>query len=99
MPPVNTVVVQTILLPEDRRDATVLGQAQRLLTKALAPIDEALAGKDYLIGDFSGADIMLGHACFMSNRIGSVTDEMTNLKAYVARISARPAFQKAITMA
>ena len=98
MPPVNTVVVQTILLPEDRRDATVLAQAQRLLTKALAPIDEALAGKDYLIGDFSGADIMLGHACFMSNRIGSVTDDMTNLKAYVARISARPAFQTAITM-
>ena len=31
MPAVNTIVVQTILLPEDRRDATVLGQAQRLL--------------------------------------------------------------------
>ncbi|MEO1187559.1 MAG: glutathione S-transferase family protein [Pseudomonadota bacterium] len=99
MPPINTVVVQTILLPEDRRDATVLGQAQRLLTKALGPIDEALAGKDYLIGGFSGADIMLGHACFMANRIGSVTDEMANLRAYVARISARPAFQTAITMA
>ena len=98
MPPINTVVVQTMLLPEDRRDATVLGQAQRLLTKALSPIDEALAGKDYLIGAFSGADIMLGHACFMANRIGSVTDEMANLKAYVARISARPAFQTAITM-
>ena len=33
MPPVNTIVVQTIILPEERRDATVLGQAQRLLTK------------------------------------------------------------------
>ena len=98
MPPVNTVVVQTILLPEDRRDANVLGQAQRLLTKALAPIDAALEGKDYLIGAFSGADIMLGHACFMSNRIGSVSDDMTHLKAYVDRISARPAFQKASTM-
>ncbi|MEM6557600.1 MAG: glutathione S-transferase family protein [Pseudomonadota bacterium] len=98
MPPVNTVVVQTILLPEDRRDANVLGQAQRLLTKALAPIDAALEGKDYLIGAFSGADIMLGHACFMSNRIGSVSEDMTHLKAYVDRISARPAFQKAITM-
>ncbi|MEM9375838.1 MAG: glutathione S-transferase family protein [Pseudomonadota bacterium] len=98
MPPVNTVVVQTILLPEDRRDATVLGQAQRLLTKALAPVNEALAGKDYLIGDFSGADIMLGHACFMSNRIGSVSDDMTHLQAYIDRVSKRPAFQTAITM-
>ncbi len=62
-------------------------------------MNEARAGKDYLVGDFSGADIMLGHACFMANRIGSVSDEMTDLKAYVARIAARPAFQKAISMA
>ena len=98
MPPINTIVVHTMLLPEDRRDAVVLGQAQRLLSRALAPVDEALGGKDYLIGDFSGADIMLGHACFMSNRVGCVSDEMTNLKAYVERIAARPHFQTAITM-
>ena len=76
----------------------MLGQAKRLLTNALAPVDAALVGKDYLTGEFSGADIMLGHACFMSNRVGCVPDEMTNLKAYVARIAARPAFQTAITM-
>ena len=96
MPPVNTIVVQTILLPADRRDEKALGQAQRLLTKALAPVNEALAGREYLIGDFSGADIMLGHACFMSQRLGCVTDEMVHLMAYVARIKARPAFDKAI---
>ena len=99
MPPVNTIVVQTILLPEDRRDEKVLAQAQRLLTKAWAPVNDALEGKDYLIGDFSGADIMLGHAAFMSNRLGCIPEEMTNLKAYVARIAARPAFDKAIKMA
>ena len=98
MPPVNTIVVQTVLLPPERRDETALGQAQRLLTKALAPVDETLAGKDYLIGGFSAADIMLGHACFMSNRLGCVTDEMVNLKGYVDRIASRPAFQKAIQM-
>jgi len=97
MPPVNTIVVQTLLLPPERRDETALGQAQRLLTKALVPVDEALAGKEYLIGNFSAADIMLGHACFMSNRLGCVTDDMTNLKGYVERIAARPAFQKAMS--
>ncbi len=97
MPPVNTIVVQTVLLPPDRQNKEALEQAQRLLTRALAPVDENLAGKDYLIGDFSAADIMLGHACFMSNRLGCVTDEMTNLKEYVARVEARPAFQKGIS--
>jgi len=98
MPAVNTIVVQTVLLPEDRRDATVLAQAQRLLAKSLEPVNTALEGRDYLIGDFSAADIMLGHACFMSNRLGCVADEMMHLKAYVAKLTARPAFQTAITM-
>jgi len=98
MPPVNTIVVHTLLLPPERQDEKVREQAKRLLTKAWAPVDEALEGKDYLIGDFSGADIMLGHAAFMSNRLGCITDDMPNLKAYVQRITERPAFAKAINM-
>ena len=98
MPPVNTIVVQTVLLPPDRRDETALAQAQRLLSKALEPVNAALEGKDYLIGDFSAADIMLGHACFMSNRLGCVGDDMPHLKAYVERVANRPAFKTAIEM-
>jgi glutathione S-transferase len=98
MPPMNQIVVQTILLPPDRRDENVLLQAQKLLSKALAPVNEALAGKDYLVGDFSAADLMLGHSCFMANRLGCVSDEMANIKAYVAKIEARPAFIKSIEM-
>ena len=98
MPPVNTIVVQTVLLPPDRRDETALAQAQRLLSKALEPVSAALEGRDYLIGDFSAADIMLGHACFMSNRLGCVGDDMPHLKAYVERVANRPAFKTAIEM-
>ena len=61
-------------------------------------MNENLADQDYLIGDFSAADLMLGHSCFMANRLGCVNDEMSNIKDYVARIADRPAFQKAITM-
>ena len=98
MPPMNQIVVQTILLPPDRRDETVLNQAKSLLTKSLAPVNENLSDKDYLIGYFSAADLMLGHSCFMANRLGCVSEEMQNIKDYVARINARPAFQKAINM-
>ena len=96
MPPINTIIVQTLLLPEDRRDENVLNQAKRLLSKSLEPVNQSLAEREYLIGDFSGADFMLGHSCFMSNNLGCVSDEMTNIKAYVQRISERPAFIKAI---
>jgi len=96
MPPMNTIVVHTIILPEERRDQTVLGQAQRLLSKALVPVDTTLEEKEYLIGDFSGADIMLGHALYMSKRLNCVTDDLSNINEYISRIEARPSFQKAI---
>jgi len=98
MPPMNQIVVQKFLLPPDRRDETALRQAENLLGKSLVPVNQALEGKDYLIGDFSAADIMLGHACFMANRNGCVHDEMTHLKTYINNIESRPAFQKAINM-
>ena len=98
MPPVNTIVVQTVLLPPDRRDETALSQSKKLLTRALEPVNTELSGRDYLIGNFSAADIMLGHACFMSNRLGCVPEEMSNLKRYVDNISSRPAFDLAINM-
>ena len=98
MPPMNQIVVQTILLPPDRRDENVLRQAKNLLTKSLMMVNDNLADKNYLIGNFSAADLMLGHACFMANRMGCVTDEMTHIKDYVEKISARPAFKKAIEL-
>ena len=96
MPPVNTIVVQTLLLPPERRSEEALGQAQRLLTKALAPVNDALEGREYMIGDLSGADFMIGHASFMSRRLGCVPEEMTHLHGYVERLEARPAFVKGI---
>jgi len=96
MPPINTIVVQTKLLSPERRNAEVLGQAQRLLSKVLSPVDAALTGREYLIGAFSAADVMLGHASFMSRRLDCVPEELTALLAYIAKIESRPAFQKAI---
>ena len=95
MPPINTIVVHTILLPPERRDETALGQAQRLLGRAVQPIEEDMPGKDYLAGDFTAADTMLGHSIMMANRMGIVNDAHPNLLAYIERLKARPALQKA----
>tara|TARA_B100000686_G_scaffold309808_1_gene352056 strand:- start:4926 stop:5534 length:609 start_codon:yes stop_codon:yes gene_type:complete len=96
MPPINTIVVQTILLPKERQNPEALAQAQKLLGKSLVPVNQNLEEKDYLIGDFSGADIMLGHALYMSNKLGCVSEEMNNIKNYIEKIKSRPHFIKAI---
>ena len=98
MPPINTIIVHTILLPPERRNEETLGQAQRLLGRTVAPVESALEGREYLIGDFSAADVMLGHSLFMANRLGQVSEKMANVKGYVKRIEERPAFQTAINM-
>lgn len=96
MPPINTIVVHTRLLPPERRNEETLGQAKRLLTKALEPLNENMADKEYMIGDLSGVDFMLGHACYMARRLGCMPEDMTHLHAYVKRLEARPAFALAI---
>ena len=80
MPPMNQIVVQTVLLPPDRRDETILNQAKNLLSKSLSPVNDFLDDKDYLIGEFSAADCMLGHSCYMANRLGCVVKKWSILK-------------------
>ena len=96
MPPMNTIVVHTLILPEERRNEEVLRQAKNLLTKALLPVNQLLEKNKYLIDKFSGVDFMLGHSLYMSNKLKCVSDEMINIKSYLNLLSEREAFQKAI---
>ena len=75
MPPMNTIVVHTLILPEERRNEEVLRQAKNLLTKALLPVNQLLEKNKYLIDKFSGVDFMLGHSLYMSNKLKCVPDE------------------------
>ena len=54
-----------------------------------------LDGREYLAGAFSGADIMTGHACTVASRLGADLSDKPNVKAYVERLNARPAMQRA----
>jgi len=95
MPPVNTIVVETILLPPDRRNQGNVDRATKLLGQMLSAVDQHLAGRDYLAGEFSGADIMTGHACTVAARLKADISDKPNVAAYIARINARPALQRA----
>ncbi len=95
MPPMNTIVVQTIILPKERQNPEILAQAKKLLYKSIVPVDINLKEKKYLIGEFSGADVMLGHSIYMANRLGCVDEEMLGIKKYLERIESRDSFKKA----
>jgi glutathione S-transferase len=95
MPPVNTIVVETILLPPERRNQGNVDRATKLLGQMLSAVDQHMAGREYLAGEFSGADIMTGHACTVAARLKADVSDKPNVAAYIARVNARPALQKA----
>jgi len=96
MPPVNTIVVETLFLPEERRNQENVDRATKLLTRMLGAVEAGLTDADYLVGDFTAADIMAGHACIVSTRLVGGVPNLPKLQAYVERLKARPAYQRAM---
>jgi glutathione S-transferase len=64
--------------------------------KRLEWVDAQLAGKDYLMGDFTVADPYLFTMLFWTAHTGIDISGMKNLVAYQARMAARPAVQAAM---
>jgi glutathione S-transferase len=95
MPPVNIIVVETILLPPERRNQVNVDRAVKLLSRMLTAVDAGLQGREFLAGGFSGADIMTGHACTVARRLGADVSDKPNVAAYIERLNARPAMQRA----
>ena len=95
MPPVNTLVVETRILSQERRNQVNVDRAMKLLTNMLVAVDDHLHDKEYLAGEFSGADIMTGHACIVSSHLGAEISDKPNLMSYIERLKSRPALQKA----
>ena len=95
MPPINNYVVETVLLPPDRRNPEMAARAVKLLGRVLEAAEAHMAGREYIAGDFTIADTITGHAVIMSRRLGADFGNFPNLGAYADRLEARPAFKAA----
>ena len=63
---------------------------------AAAAVEQALDGHDYLVGErFSVADLVCGAVLIFAKGSG-LTGELPNISAYLERLEARPARQRAI---
>lgn len=98
MSPINQIVVETILLPPDRRSEPHAKRNRKLLQRLIMAVDSHMEGRDYLAGAFSAADTITGHACIMAERLGADLSELPALAAYNQRLMARPAAAKAFSL-
>ncbi|MEO1493763.1 MAG: glutathione S-transferase family protein [Pseudomonadota bacterium] len=98
MGPMGNYVVETILLPPERRSEEHAKRALKLMSRVLQAVDHHLEGRDYLATEFTAADTITGHACMMCARFGVDLSGMPNVAAYVDRLNARPALQDAMAL-
>ncbi len=61
----------------------------------LGYVDASLAGRDYLLGDFTAADVQMSFVGEVARAFGRVADK-PHLDAWVSRLHARPAYQRAL---
>ncbi|MTH65138.1 glutathione S-transferase family protein [Paracoccus shanxieyensis] len=83
------------LREEWQRSPTVMKLETARLSRALSLVEQRLAGRDWLMGEFSGVDCQLGFSVWISARFVRL-DDRPALAAYRDRCAARPAFQRAL---
>lgn len=83
-----------LFLPEPDRDGAQGDLAASQLEKPLRILDDALAGRDYLLGPLSIADLNLSHGMFWLPLAGVELAAFPRVAAWLARLAQRPALQK-----
>ena len=96
-PPIGDIARHTMFLPEAERIPQVAADGRVRAKNALNVLERGLAGKEYLVGELSGADIMMGYFLMAARMCGVIGSEHANVGAYWERLAARPGFRKALS--
>ena len=94
---VMTVIVANALRPELHRDPYGVDRARADLDRIYAWLDGELAGRDWACGaDFTLADCAAAPSLFYADWAHPIADKHATLKAYRARLLARPSIARCI---
>ena len=96
MTPMQRIVFDYIRAPE-RRDASGVADARKLLDTAYQWLDGVLGGREWAAaGAFSLADCAAAPSLFYADWVHPINPELTNVRAYRSRLLSRPAFARAV---
>ena len=96
-PPAFEILMHTLILPEKHRVPEIVSFAEKQYRRVLRVLEKELDHGGYLIGEqFCCADILLGTTL---NWLPEQLESLTALQNYLQRVTARPAFQRAMQSA
>lgn len=85
------------LRPAEDRDPYGVEEARRMLETSYAWLNARMAARTWAVGDsFSLADCAAAPSLFYADWTHSIPDSLRHLKAYRARLLARPSFARAL---
>jgi glutathione S-transferase len=98
-PPFGIVVWLTRYRDDAERYGALVEDARARGAVGLDFLERGLGRKPYLTGDdFSAADIMMGFTLIAARFLGVLDARYPRLNDYVARLEARPAFQRMLAV-
>ena len=90
-------IVADALRPEDARDARGVADARRMLDRSYAWLEEQLATREWAAGErFGIADCAAAPALFYADWAHPIPEPLTTLRAYRARLLARPSVARVV---
>lgn len=96
MTPMQKLVFDRIR-PEPGRDPYGVDEARRMLDRAYGWLDGALAGRSWAAGEaFSLADCAAAPSLFYADWAHPIGEDLARVRAYRARLLARPSFARAV---
>ena len=97
-PPVGIVVWLMRYRGQRESEAELLEDARERAASGFEYLEESMGDSKYLVGDdFTAADVMMGFTLVAASVLGLLDERYPRLRAYLALLQARPAFQKAAT--
>jgi glutathione S-transferase len=86
-------------IPEKWRVPALVDRGRAIAPNLVAIVEEALGGGPYVLGErFSAADIMLGFGLGIARYLEFVSDATPRTRDYLERLTARPAYQRAVVV-
>jgi len=77
----------------DKRDQSVLDRGRKRMPELLQAMDDQLAGKDYLVDDFSIADCACAPWLDFAPNVGIKLTPFENVQAWLLRMKERPSWK------
>jgi len=95
---IGLLLIECILKAKEDQREPVKEKLRNGIFQALGEVDRQLAGLEYLFGNYSLADIAITPHLAALPRLGiELDDNYPNLKAWMARIKARPSFEGSVS--